>query len=521
LKGHGAGLWHVTPESDRVMEGPDFSNMAELPVHPEAASTCTYCGCLCHDVRFDLENPDFHDCRRAEVAASWIQLEAKGRPKLILTDKDIDTTTDWLTDAVRFNRTIAFTGLEYASCEVQKAAIALAETVGAWVLRESEINGSRSPWAAELAQKGCIQASWSEIRQRSDSLLLWYAFLSDSHPRWIERFGPRSERAHRLAVVARHPGYDRLSEDDVDRLRKAGWTPEQFIELDPAKACEFLRAVREALGKESIEPADSDVRKVVHLIRNARWLAIVRRSDPTKFADPLGTAEAFADLVAAANQEGRRRVVTTSMSSKINEAGLDAILSMKTGLTTPLRFTPAGPVQDLGEWSEQDVDLLVRFHDCLDRWGWYGEKCYPSMFPKTLLRFHEAVFRRERTVEANEQKPEKGIKGKWIELASKLGFAPKGEASRTKREFPRVRVRKIAGRRIGVALLEWGVYASGTIIRADGVPVPVRGFMDGSVPDLPGFLNAVRKEVRRRIAESASSDEPELRVGEPAPGAVR
>lgn len=355
-----------------------------------------------------------------------------------------------LRDALHFGRSIALVGLEHTAWEVQKAAIALAEDLGAWVVREPEFQGGGSPWAASFAQKGCTAASWGEIRLRSDAVVLWYAPLWHTHPHWMERFGPASSRAHRLAVVS-----------PDSSLASVGWIEDQMIRVDPGQSNAFLRAVRASLKDDLQESPDASVRRFVHTVRNSHWLAIVRGDDPPGLADAFGVAESFADLVAEANSTGDRRVVSTHVPSEINAAGLDAVLSIRAGLSTPMRFTADGPARALGEWSADKADFVVSFYTGL------SEEDIPA-----------------------------GIRFVTVDAADRFG--PDSNSGRT----------------ISIPVGTCGLGASGTLIRGDGVVVPVRNVRKASDPDLLTILHALRNALRAKgDSNSAESGDANARFG--------
>lgn len=427
-----------------MIKGSDSSVNYDYPDRIAGLAVCAACGCLCHDV--DLNSTTvFQGCDRAshfaEIIRPRISEPAAFEPGLL------DSAVQLFAEAVKFRRSITFAGLEHQPWEVQKAAITLAESVGAWVIRESDLHGSGSPWAAAFAQKGSRNASWSEIRLRSDALLLWYAPLWNSDPRWIERFGPRSERAHRLAIVT----------PDC-QIPETGWFEEQLVRIDPSMSSDFIRAVRSALLHESIEPTDMGVRRVVHLIRNSHWLAVVRGEDPPGLVDPYGVAEALTDLIAEA--DGVRRAVITHVPNEINAAGLDAVLSMRSGIAPPMRFTAEGPVRGLNEWSIGHSDFVVAFSDRIS---------LSDM--NSGIRFVPALGPDHTAASANS-----GV--------------------------------------VSIPVGSCGIESGGTIVRADGVAIRVPSVMARPAFDLVEFLRTLR-ETATRISKSdaktsAGSFEPEV-----------
>ncbi len=426
------------------MKGAEPSGTGDrASIHPEAACVCTLCACLCHDVNPLADAAELPACRIVRDFRRRIDEQESLAPELV--EGRIAEAGKLFVEAVRYGRSIALVGLENAAWEVQKAAIDLAETAGAWVVRESEFPGVTSGWQVSFAQKGLRSATWTEIRQRSDALLLWYAPLWLTHPRWIERFGPRSPRAHRLAVIS--PEAPAPPE---------GWIEDQLVRVDPARAIEFLRAVRAALHDAHAEASDEAVRRIVHVIRNAHWLGIVRGEEQADLTDSCGVAETFTDLITEAECEGARRVVLTHVPKPIGSTGLDAILSMRAGLSTPMRFTPEGPMRGLGEWSPAHAECVMAFG--------------PASAEVRIMNTNASRFVAEPGLATSHSRASHGhgvsIPAGWL-----------------------------------------GADRSGTVVRADGVVVPVRGFGGGRSIDLAAFLRALRQDVRRSVEQIP--DEPE------------
>lgn len=278
-----------------------------------------------------------------------------GRYALLSAGFSISDLAERLIKAWSLNQRIAVTGLEHLGFESQKVALQLAEMIGAWVLGTA--HGTKAdPWASCFSQLGSWLASWSEMRQRSDGLLLWYAPLWESHPRWLERFGPVDHHAHRLAVV--EPACQSLPE---------GWIEDQIIRLDPSQALNFLVDLRIVLNNPTSEPSNSELRRVVHHFRNSKWLTLVRSEDPPGFVDPFGIAEQMTSLVKQCN-EGSHRVVFGEVPGSLNQAGLKSILSWRTGLNLPVHFSAEGPVYRPDELKTSEIELLLIFGDDIPNW---------------------------------------------------------------------------------------------------------------------------------------------------------
>ena len=322
------------------------ANPSNHATSPELAHLCLDCACFCHDLTYAANGVliDSKSCKHAQNCGPGFT-ESSHQADFYITQA-IQT----LQEAIRLNRRIAFTGLEQLSLDSQKTALDLAENLHAWVLSG---NGTTSvdPWAMAFAQKGGWYASWTEIRHRSDGLILWFAPLWSSHPRWLERFGPKSSLSNLLSIQ---------SPDEV--ATDSGLTNEQQIHIDPAHALTFLADLRMALKQPDRECTDSRIRRLQQMFQDSHWLTWVRSEDPEGLIDPLSTAESITEMIGQSNSP-TRRVVMADVPHSLNPQGLKAVLSWRSGLNAPMWFSPEGPVYRPSEFSVENAEVVVAFGD--------------------------------------------------------------------------------------------------------------------------------------------------------------
>lgn len=306
---------------------------------------CTACPCFCHDLHKDASNrlilPD-----ACEHLGFNLGVDAQSA-----SSADLAPLKNELLAAIRLNKQIAISGLESLPLEAQKLALTIAENAGAWVIPGSGSTGY-DPWTSSFVQQGKWLATWSEIRARSDALLLWFLPVWQSHPRWIERFGPKVHHAHKLAVIA--------PETEVDH---DSWIDDQLIRLEPAQANHFLTDLRLALRDkmdQSGEPTDGRLRRLVHLFRNFKWLTVLHADLPDSIVDPTGLAESFTAMIAEQNS-AEQRVVTADLTRSLNAPGLKSIVAWRAGTNLPAHFSPEGPVFRPDEITHADFELVLAF----------------------------------------------------------------------------------------------------------------------------------------------------------------
>ena len=312
--------------------------------YQEQLAVCTDCSCLCDDLKWSQMYGWLEQTKCHRLRSNKFDFKTK-----ISNYQDIlENINTIITDSIKYNQRIAFTGLEHLSFESQKLAIEMARRIHAWII--SDENGiSAEPWDLTFSQLGGWYASWSEIRLRSDSLLLWYAPLWETHPRWVERFGPRSHHAHRLAVI-----------EPEAKIDDNHWFEEQVVRVDTEHVLAFMTDLRMALKNQSDNHPDGNIRKLIHHFNHSHWLSIVKSEDPSVISDKLAYAHSLMKIVMESNRPDRR-VVMTSISQARNSYGLSAIQSWRTGLHMPIWFSPEGPVFRPDEIKPDGFDLLISF----------------------------------------------------------------------------------------------------------------------------------------------------------------
>lgn len=312
----------------------------------DLAHLCLACSCFCHDLTYS-ETGQLDQSFGCKTAKKQLPRIVESPPP---DDLLFEKATNTLIEASRFHRQMAFTGLEHLSLQSQKAALDLAEKLHAWVLSG---NGTTSvdPWAMAFAQKGGWYASWTEIRHRSDGLILWFAPLWQTHPRWLERFGPKSFPSNILAI-------QKPDQDSAD----SGLMDEQRILLDPAHILPFLSDLRMTLKHGHEEISDSRIRRLSQMFHQSHWLTWVRSEDPTGLIDPSATAETITEMIGQSNSP-TRRVVMADVPNSLNAQGLKSVLSWRSGLSTPMWFSPEGPVYRPSEFSVGNAEVVIAFGD--------------------------------------------------------------------------------------------------------------------------------------------------------------
>jgi formylmethanofuran dehydrogenase subunit B len=326
---------------------------------PEHAATCAGCGCGCDDIEVAVAAGALeHAARTCPIGDEWFAERAAGAPPLARVDgREVE-----FADAVEASAAILgearlplVCGLGQTGCESQRAAVALAEAVGAVI----DPVGPRDDGAAGAAAQviGLSTATFGELRDRAQVVVAWRADPVASHPRLLSRLRlDRAGRAdgRRLVVV------------DAERTATAE-EADEFIELPPELDFEALWAMR-ALVRDV--PLDRDLAARLPLDPLDHLAGRLSACEyGALLHGPAGYANALALLALVRDLAGIAHVVALPLRPEGNARGAEDVLAWQTGYPAAVSFARGHPRARPGEFSaagllergETDAALVVGF----------------------------------------------------------------------------------------------------------------------------------------------------------------
>jgi formylmethanofuran dehydrogenase subunit B len=258
--------------------------------------TCAGCGCICDDGR------------TCALGDAWFALgERPPLARIEGREASLDEAVDAAAAILRRARAPLVYGLGGTSIEAQRRAVALAEAIGAVV--------DAGASAGAFQAVGSSTATFAEIRDRAELVVVWRADPVITHPRLLERLRVKS-----LVVV--------------DSTRTATAEQGEFVEVrDDFEALWELRAGTTPLAKR---------------LRAARHLAFIHGA-----LDEL-TALALFELVRDLARD--RHAVTLGLRAG-NARGAEDVLVWQTGFPGPVSFARGYPREAHGY--EADAVLAV------------------------------------------------------------------------------------------------------------------------------------------------------------------
>lgn len=337
---------------------------------PERAATCAGCGCGCDDIDVAVAAGALeHATRTCAIGDAWFADRAADTLAVARVDgREVD-----FAEAVEASVAILgearlplVCGLGQTDCESQRAAVALAEAVGAVIDPAGPLVDGAVGAASQAI--GLSTATFGELRARAEPVVVWRADPVASHPRLLPRL--RLDRAGR-AGRAGNPERT-LVVIDAQRTATAD-EADEFIELQPELDFEALWAMR-ALVRDV--PLDRDLAARLPLdaldqlagrLRACRYGALLHGSGLT--ATPAGYVNALALLTLVRDLARITHVVALPLRQDGNARGAEDVLAWQTGYPAAVSFARGHPRARHGEFSaagllergETDAALIVGF----------------------------------------------------------------------------------------------------------------------------------------------------------------
>jgi formylmethanofuran dehydrogenase subunit B len=305
--------------------------------------TCAGCGLLCDDVTVEAVDDGVTlrpDCR---LGADWFaerMAQAPGAPAATIEGEpaDLQSALTRAAELLRGARRPLVRGFEHATIEDARAAVALADRLGAVIAT------GRVAWT----WRGASTATLGEIRDRSKVVVIWREDPETTHPRLLERLGfGRGSRSGRVLMV--------IDDRDTRTLERADlglvWTREQDLRA--------LVTLRLFAGKRSGADGafDMPLRDLVERVRRVPHATFVYGAGLTGGAGGQRRALALHELVRALCRE--RHVVTLELPPAAGIRSADDVLAWQSGYGGRVDFAGGHPELATNPLDDVDMTLLV------------------------------------------------------------------------------------------------------------------------------------------------------------------
>lgn len=328
---------------------------------------CTVCACVCDDLRVTVRNGRIVDyqpfCSRI---GDWFHQQNSTTP-VAATRSGVDISLDEAIEAaagyLRNARAPLIYGLSRSSTDGQRAALALADRIGATI--DTTASEGHAPSILALQQTGESTCSLGEIRNRADLVIYWGSDPLQWQPRHLERYSMRpgmltpNGRADRTLIVI---GSERTQTSAAADL---------ILDMEPGQDFEALWTLRGLL--KGIEPAPgaktglplNQLKDLAERMKSCRCGIVFFGYELVRQSMGHHNVEALLQLVTDLNEFTRFYARRMRVAGDVS--GADSVLCWQTGYPfsvslsrgypryNPVEFSAA----DLLERREADVAVLV------------------------------------------------------------------------------------------------------------------------------------------------------------------
>ena len=415
---------------------------------------CTVCGCVCDDLRITLDEGRIVGAEGAcRLAEPWFFGQDERQVPVALIEGQPATLEDAIlraADILRASRSPLVYGLSRSSTEGQRAAVALADRIGATI--DTTASLCHAPSVLALQQVGESTCTLGEVKNRADLVVFWGSNPVVSHPRHFERYSvdPPGEfvplgRAGRTVVVA-----------DVKPTPTTA-AADLFLPIEPGRDFEALWTLRglvRGIPMDSDAPTGAPLRLLEELagrMKSCRFGVVFFGTGLSMTGLGHRNVEALLRLVTDLNAHTRFYVRRMRVQGDVT--GADSVLAWQTGYPFSVNLARGYPRYNPGEFSAQEMLERGEADCCL----LVGSEGVDRFSPAAV-----AELKRIPTISLDYPSVESAIP-------------------------PTVRFTTAV----------YGIHRPGTAYRMDEIPIPLRAFLPSDYPSDGEVLRMIGEDLTR------------------------
>ncbi|MHC1631878.1 MAG: formylmethanofuran dehydrogenase subunit B [Methanotrichaceae archaeon] len=323
---------------------------------------CPFCGCLCDDIKVEVEDNKIVRVRRAcRLGASKIKGHDRMENPMIRVDGELVETTyqkayDKAAQILLDAKRPLLYGWCSTVCETHEKGIFLAEEVGGVI--DSTATVCHGPTIIGIEEKGLAGATLGQVKNRADLIIFWGSNPVEANPRHTQRY---SSNARGMFTEEGRKGRKVIVVD----VRKTRTTKnaDKFLQIKPGTDYEIISAIRMIVnGKADILPetvagiSKSDLEETAEMMKSARFGAFFFGLGLTHSRGRYKNIDNALSLVRDLNTH--TKFVIMAMRGHYNVTGFGQVCAWETGYPMSVDFSRGAPYFNPGETSA--CDLLGR-----------------------------------------------------------------------------------------------------------------------------------------------------------------
>lgn len=413
---------------------------------------CTVCGCVCDDLKLVVDGNRVTQAQGAcKLAEPWFLDLGNCQPPAAQIDGrkvDYQEAISRAAELLDAAHAPLVYGLSRSSTDGQRAAIALAEKLGATI--DTTASLCHAPSISALQEVGEVTCTLGEIKNRSDLVIYWGVNPTSTHPRHMERYslfprgrlvpGGRTDRT--LVVVDVKP----TATSEIADL---------YIPVEPGRDFEMLMILQNLIhgvpvGGEHCHGMPMELLgELARKMKSCRYGAVFFGLGLSLTSGGQHNVEALLTMVRELNQY--TRFCARPMRILGDVTGADKVLAWQTGYPFSVNFSRGYPRYNPGEFSAQEMLERGDVDACLfvgsEGAGRFSRKAWEYLQEIPVITL----------------------------------------------DYPNVQTPLSAAVRFTSAV--YGIHRPGTAYRMDGVPIPLSHVLDSSYPSDEETLDSINQQL--------------------------
>ncbi len=314
--------------------------MAEIAIR---SVPCTVCGCVCDDLALTVQSGRIVSVEKAcWLAKPWF--DSLSSPSAHFDPVEFEASCDHAASILNESRSPLIYGLSRSTTEGQRAAVALADRIGATI--DTTASTGHAPSILALQQVGESTCTLGEVKLRADFVLFWGSDPVQTHPRHIERYCPNRP----IFVVDSH---------ETETSKRAG----RFWNIPAEKQWEALTELRQRIRGLFTGPDEFGLAALAEKMKAAKFGIVFFGAGLTQAPQAMRTIEALLRLVMELNDF--TRFYCRRMRRFGDVAGADSVLAWQTGYPFGVNFAAGYPRYNPGEFTGPEMLARKEIDACV------------------------------------------------------------------------------------------------------------------------------------------------------------
>ncbi|MFW9912106.1 MAG: formylmethanofuran dehydrogenase subunit B [Candidatus Thorarchaeota archaeon] len=318
---------------------------------------CPFCGCLCDDIRIEVENgkviKNENGCAISKAKFLNHHHDRIESPTIKESAVSLDDAVDRAVEILASAKRPLIYGLSSTENDAHREAYKIAEAIGGVVDNTSSV--CHGPTILGAQESGEAAGSLAEVKNRADTIIYWGSNPQFAHPRHLSRY-VRAEGEY-----IGDPKADRkIWVFDIRKTVSANLADE-FVKLAPGGDLEVIGALRAAVRGHALDVEEvggvsmEKITEIAESLKSAKYGILFFGLGLTQSKGRHRNIDAAIRLIQDLNSYAKWNMMP--MRGHFNVAGANKTSTWQTGYPFAVDYARGYPRYQPGEYTA--VDMLV------------------------------------------------------------------------------------------------------------------------------------------------------------------